>query len=111
MKINLTQEIKEDTFLQHIVISCLTDTVTKELMKVDRIEGDRICDLKLTIDGHELDLRSFVERWQSQVSYLAKNKAEEILEEKFGDVEDLFYDLEERLKSEIKKRLEDWEKE
>lgn len=111
MKINLTQELKDNTLLSHIVLNCLTDTVAKKIITANRTESGIICDIKLTVNEHELNLLSFIKHWQSQVSRMIKEKAKEITEERFGDINDLLDDLEERLKSEIGKRLEDWEKE
>lgn len=111
MKVNLTQELRKNTLLSHVVVSCLTDTVAREKIAENRTKDGLICEIKLTINGHELDLQSFAEHWQSQVSRMIKDRAMEIVKEKFDDVGEILYDLEERLKPEIEKRLEDWERE
>lgn len=109
MKINLTQKI--DTLLAHIVLTCLTKTVLEELAEIGKTKEGIICDMKLTVNNHELDLQLFLEHWQSQIARMIKEKAKEIIKEKFRDMDEILYDLEERLKPEIEKRLEDWEKE
>lgn len=109
MKINLTQ--KRDSLLMHIVLTCLTEAALKELVEIGKTKEGIVCDLKLTVNDHELNLESFVEHWQNQISRMIQEKATKIIEEKFRDIQEIFYDLEERLKPEIKKRLEDWEKE
>jgi len=111
MKINLTQEIKKYTLLSHVVLSCLTDTTIRNLIAAGRTEAGIVCEIKLMIDDHELDLASFLKHWQSQVSRMVKEKAIEIMKEKFGDIYDTLADLEDRLKVEVEKRLEDWERE
>ena len=111
MKINLSKEIMENTQLSSIVLSCLTHAMTKELIEAGKTEGGIICEIKFTIDGHELDFRALIERWQNQISRRVKEKAKEIITEKFRDIDEIFYDLEERLKPEIEKRIEDWERE
>ena len=110
MEINLSEEIKKNTTLSTVVISCLTDTITKELM-AGRTKKGVVCDIKLTVAGHELDFRALIERWQKQISRMVKEKAAEIVKEKFSDIYDTLADLEDRLKTEVEKRLEDWERE
>lgn len=112
MKINFTERITKDRndFIMHIILSTLKETTIKELAD-NRAENGIIADLLLTVNGTELDLESFCEHWQSQVRRMIKEKAIELFKDKLGDVENLMYDLGERLKEEINKRLEDWEKE
>lgn len=114
MKVNLTKRIEKDRrdrdLLLHIVLNCLTTQMTKELIegtKLDDIEAEVI----LTLNGHELDLEKFIEHWQSQVNRMIKEEARELFSEKFWDLQDLFDDLHERLRNEVDKRMEDWEKE
>ena len=113
MKINLTERIMKDRndFLMHIILDTLTSSIIKEL-KGNPKEGGTVADVRLTIDGHELNLESFCKHWQSQVHRMIKEEAVEIVQDKcsFSDIYDLLYDLEERIKPEINKRLEDWEK-
>jgi len=111
MKINITQELKKHTLLANIVMTCLTETVSKELIEIGETKDGIVCDLKLTLNSHELDLQSFIKHWESQVSRMIKEEATEMISEKFNGVNDLLYDLEERLKPEIEKRMEDWERE
>lgn len=115
MKINLSEEVRKNTALSHVVISCLTNAITTELIKARTTGKDIVCEIKLVVDDHELDLHAFVERWQNQVSRTIKEKIKEkatkIIEEKFRDIDEIFYDLKERLKPEIEKRIEDWERE
>ncbi len=115
MKINLTKRIHKDRenrdFLMHIVLNCLTDQITKELTK-DRIKGHDIeTEIILILNGHELDLEKFMKYWQSEVNRMIKEEAKELINEKFLDINDLFSDLQERLRIEVDKRMEDWERE
>ncbi len=115
MKINLTKRIYKDKenrdFLMHIVLNCLTDQITKELTK-DRIKGRDIeVEIILTLNGHELDLEKFMKYWQSRVNRIIKEEAKELINEKFLDLNDLFSDLQEKLRIEVDKRMKDWERE
>ena len=84
--------------------------MAKEVVK-NTIDKEVICDLKLTINGHELDIKSFVEHWESQVDRMIRGAALDVVRDRFRDVTDIKDNLEERLMPEIEKRLEDWEKE
>lgn len=117
MKINLSEEVRKNTLISHIVLHCLSSSIgilptPSDIAKEGRNEnGDVECELKLTINGRELDISTFVDHWQSQVERMIYDRAKELFEEKFNEVDDLFYDLRDRLKEEINKRLKDWEKE
>ena len=111
MKINITERITKDRndFIMHIILSAMKASVLKELTENRQKEGI-VADVCLTVNGKELDLEHFCEHWQSQVGRMIKEEAVELVKNRFSDVENLMYDLEERLKEEINKRLEDWEK-
>jgi hypothetical protein len=76
----------------------------------NKTKDDNILDIMLTVNGHELNFESFVKRWQKQVHELIAKEAKDLVEEKFAYISDLVYELTERIKPEIDKRLEDWEK-
>ena len=113
MKVNMTKEIKEnqESLIGHIVCHCMTTAITEELLSTRKEKEDIMADVQLLINKHEVNLESFVEHWQSQIRRMIKEKAEELVEERFRTITDLMFDLEERLKDEITKRLDDWEKE
>jgi len=113
LKINLTKRIEKDRndCLMHIILSCLTDEMIKELVESKVKDSGIEAEIILTLNGHELDLEKFMEHWQSQVHRMIKEEANDILSEKFNDLDYLFNDLQERIQGEINKRLEDWEKE
>ena len=111
MKINLTKRITKDRndFIMHIILSSIKESVLKKLDDLRQKDGI-IADVCLTINEHEIDLESFCEHWQSQVERMIKEEAVELVKNRFSNIKDLMYDLEERLEKEINKRLEDWEK-
>jgi hypothetical protein len=74
-------------------------------------DNDGYLDIKLTIEGHEIDFRAFCERWQSDIRRQIKEKAKELVNLNFIDMYDVLYDLEQRMKEEVAKRMEEWEKE
>jgi len=111
MKINLTDDLRKDGLISHIVLNSISETTMDALVKVGSVQGvGVICDLILTANGHEIDIQAFVDHWESQVDRIIEEKAQELLSERFREISDLLVDLEERIKPEINKRLEDWEK-
>lgn len=111
MKVNIRKEAKEDTLLSHIILDNMSESVAKCLVKEGYTEDGTVIDLKLTANGMEIDIESFVECWQSQVKRIIAEKARDLINDQFADVNNILYDLEEMMKPVIEKRLEDWEKE
>jgi len=112
MKINITERVTKDRsdFLMHIIFSSLSKTAYKELA-ASRGKDGIVADVRFTVNEYEVDLESFCKHWQSQVHRIIKEEAAELAKKRLFDINDLLFDLEERLKEEIDKRLEDWEKE
>jgi len=111
MKINITEELRKDTLLSHVVLHSMSKTVAEELVKEGDTKKGIICDIKMTINGNDIDIRSFIDHWQSQFNKIVIRNAKDLINEKFDNVIDMLYDLKERVEPEIEKRLEDWEKE
>ncbi len=114
MKFDLRKEIEKDrssrSIIASIVLNGMRDAVLDHVREVYE-ENDGVVDITLTIEGHELDVKSYCEFWQSQVRRMIKEEAEALVELKVGDVTEMLYELEQRLKAEVHKHLEDWEKE
>ena len=114
MKINMTEEIREDSLLSHVVLHCITETVglvVGKLAKEGQTDEGVVLDVELTVNNRKVNLKSFIDHWQKQVYRIIREKAEELVEERFNELEDLLSDLGDRIKSEIHQRLENWEKE
>lgn len=115
MKINITDHFREDSLIAHMVLHTLTYLLKGEIdyESLRDEEGNVILDLQLLIEGKEIDVEDFMNRWQKHLDKeyynSVKEKAENIVGEKFTDINDLLYDLEGRVKEEVNKRLEDWE--
>jgi len=73
-------------------------------------QGDIVVNLKLTLNEFELDIESFIKKWQGEVHKSINEKAKNLIDDKFTYIEEILDDLKTRIKPEIKKRLEDWEK-
>ena len=111
MKVNMTDEIRQNTLISHIILHKMSEALAESIAKEGQTEDGVVVDVKLTANGKEIDLEHFIQHWQSQVDNIITEKARELVNDKLSDVCGMLYDLEERLKSEIDKRLEDWEKE
>ena len=76
MKFNLTKEVKRETLVSHIVLEGMMPELAKSL---EHVKGAIIADLRLTVNGHELDLRKFCDVWQSQVEGMIRDEAIKIV--------------------------------
>jgi hypothetical protein len=112
MKINPVSHQNNDTLVSHVIINCMAESLkNSEIIEMsDKIRFNNGLEVQLLIEGKEVDLQHFCDHWESQVDRMITEKAKELIENRFGDVNDLMRDLQDRLKTEIDKRLEDWEK-
>jgi len=113
MKINFTKALKQNSIVSHVVMESLVHTlnhvdITNDI--TNETKGDLFLDIILSVNGHELNFEFFVKHWQEQVHEVISQEAKDLVEEKFRYVSDLVDELAERIKPEIEKRLEDWEK-
>ena len=110
MRINITKDIESDGLVSHIVLNSMSTSLAKRVVEEGAETDGVYCDVKVTVNGTEIDLMSFVEHWQSQVDSMISAEAARVVTDKFADISDILYDLEGRVKTEIDRRLEDWEK-
>ena len=110
MKTDFDKELKGQTLLSRVVLQGLSQAAIEALTAPDR-KGDKLSyDIKLTVDGHEVDVSKFMNHWQKYVDEIVADEAKKLLGERIGEVQDLLSDLKGRLEGEIDKRKEDWEK-
>lgn len=116
MKVNVTKEIEKETILFDLILEGLTEAIKdqnelQEFLSKNWDENKNvILDVKLTINGIEIDVKKFMDLWQDNVIRLVEDKAKSFLSDKFNDIQYKLNDLNERVESEIEQRLEDWEK-
>lgn len=109
MKVNLTKDINDNGLLSHMILNGISSSVASQIAENGRTEDGIVCEVLMTVDGHEIDLQKFVDELQAQINGVVKRKAEEIVAEKLNDISWMLCDLEEQIKKEVHKRLEDWE--
>lgn len=110
------QKVHRDNFLIEILIlNGLTNALSKEEFfeynKNRQKSENKLIDIRMTIDGIDIDVEKFMERWQENVRHAIAENAKELVVEKFNNISNVLYDLEERVKEEVEKRMEEWEKE
>jgi hypothetical protein len=106
IKITREEISDHDKLLGHIVLHSIMKypEVTEAVMK------DGYAEVCMTVNGKEMYLKEFVDFWEGHVNRMIAEAAKELVRERMSGVSNLLYDLEERLKTEVEKRLEDWEK-
>lgn len=112
MKINITDELRKESLLGHVVlhgISIAANDISGELAEEGRTENGVELDVVMTVNGREVDIKDFVDHWQSEVSDIIKAEVKKVIDQRFNDVSEMLFDLQERVKPEIQSRLEDWE--
>ncbi|MCK5021317.1 MAG: hypothetical protein KAS32_30175 [Candidatus Peribacteraceae bacterium] len=109
MKINIMEEFKKNSLISHIVLNGMSRAVAEQV-SVEKKETNDLVEVKMTVNGKEIDIKLFLEHWESQVSNMIKEEAKNIVVEKMSDIDELLHDLNNRLEEEVDKRLEDWER-
>lgn len=111
---NLSNLVRKENLSGWIVLHGLSNALpdfkefSAAMDKFDTEDGI-VAGIELKIAGVEIDFSQLCEDWESDMNRLVKKQAEKLVSEKFQDLETMLMDLEQRIKPEIEKRLEDWE--
>lgn len=114
-KINITKEMRSQTFASRIVLSGITYAADKSLIKRLAVANhdDEGLTIAITANGNELNFLEFAKRLEASIDKEILEKAKEIAAEsvvgKFDDITELMNDLDHRLRNEINDRLDVWE--
>jgi len=116
MKVNISKEIQKHTRTGSIVMHAITYDIKDKIGnlrefadKYKNEQGDIEVDLKLILDGHEVDLKSYFKRWEKGVQEGIEEKVKNTISDEFIDLQDLINDLSDRINIEITKRFTSWE--
>lgn len=91
-------ELKQDRELQWAVIHAVSKLTDEEFKtKID----PKSIEIRLTVEGVEIDFLDFVQHYFFQIENLAEQRAKEILRERLGDLNDTVYEIEEFLKGKL----------
>jgi len=108
MKMDIMEMKEKCPWLEYALIGAATEAdknITNLWPKIPKH-----WDIKFIANGVELPVVKTFLNIAKQHEEMIIKKAKELISEKFSDLSDLITDLEERIKPEISKRLEDWEK-
>ena len=83
----------------HLILNSICSF--KDIMDV--IKEKQPADIRITVEGREIDFESFITHWQSQVDRAIKEKAIELLDEKVSPVFEKIENLKEELSRNIDK--------
>jgi hypothetical protein len=78
--------------------------ITDWMKSVDYENNDEF-EVKLTLEGLELDLKGFAEYWKSEVDRMVSIRAAELVREKFMPINDMLHDMEKEVVSKAKSEL------
>lgn len=79
--------------VSHIVLNSL-NAAAIETYKERQKEGQGYLEVKITIEGEEVDLEAFLKLWQSQVHRRCGEAAKELMEERFATIYDTVFEIE-----------------
>lgn len=89
MKVNFREHLRRESILDHLVLHCLGAAANEVAEDPDYVEKGEL-DIQLLVNGHELPIEKFVEHWQSQVGRMIKEAAEEKIQQKFCEIDEVF---------------------
>ncbi len=113
MKANLAK--MRGSTIHYMVLYGMTDSLMEVLRKgKKKNEPEGEVELILTVNGEEVDLQRFCDRWQEQVGGMIADKAQEIVVDKCNDIFDDFSesinDFSKKFNKTVYKRLKQWVK-
>lgn len=113
MKINMTEELRKESLLSHVVMHGMHGAMAKEIgdNKDLQTPDGVVIEVDLVVNGHSIDLQLFCDHWQNQVGRIIKNEAKDLVKEKLSDIIDKLHEIDGRVDTLMEDTLEDWEKE
>lgn len=88
---------------QNLVGRLILNQIHKHPAIMEAIIKDKQADVRITVNGQELDLEAFIQRWQSDVSRMIQKEAASQVEEKFNVVLEKIEDFQEALRDELRR--------
>lgn len=89
-KMNLAREVEKDTFIGWAVCEMLGDKYEQVYPNQESVLG---AEVRITINGVEVDFESALNQLHSQYKAQIEERAKELLREKTGDLVETIYDL------------------
>jgi hypothetical protein len=111
MLINLREHIHNglDDLVSHIVFHCASQALLQQITNDPVYDETGNLDIKLMVNGHELDFEKFCDHWQSQINEAVVNAAKELIDEglheKLRQVEEMIEEVKSVLQSALTAQL------
>jgi hypothetical protein len=105
----MSKEIHKDSPVSHLILECLVNTIGNKrkfhnFIADKKVNGkDYVFDVKLFVNGLELNIKKFIERWDKQVDKAISKEAKRVFDGKFCDVTSILEDLHKRIGKEVEK--------
>lgn len=95
MIIDMTEEARSNTVLHDMVIIGCANTI-EEVVKNKRPDGKH--EVTMTINGVDVDVKRFCERWQENIHRSVAEEAKDMIQDKFYSVVDKIDELSESVR-------------
>lgn len=99
MIIKMKDILDQHNLTGHLILNYIYSF--EDIMEV--VKEKQSADIRITVEGREIDFESFITHWQSQVGRAIKEKAVELLDEKVSPVFEKIENLKEELSRNIDK--------
>lgn len=99
MRIQNKDIVRQDNLITSIVLSSLTREMSTEAKEKGYV------DIVMTINGVEVDIEKYVNRWQETVKERIVEAAKSLLDEKFQVVQELLGDLQKQIEEQVDHKL------
>lgn len=83
MKLTTEDIVDDKNLIGHMVLNALS----KDFEMIDAITAKGYATLKLTVNDKEIDIKVWADHWQSQVERMIRNKAIDLINNKFCNIE------------------------
>lgn len=98
-----TKELVQDDFISWFLVGAMTEYEREhpEVKLVSEIAGKKSVDLVLTMNGHQVPVRSMLKRMEKSLHSMVAKEAKKILEQKGREISNRLYELEQRIQRDI----------
>jgi hypothetical protein len=102
--------VRENRMREHLVFHGLTNALDghkgfTDWMSESKFDEIEEVDVKLTVEGVEIDLDEFVEHWQKQVKSSIAKEAQSLLDDKLREIEESLGKVSEMINDEAKYKI------
>lgn len=96
-----------DSIINFMIITSCHKVVNELAEENKKKKANGIYDIVLTIDGIEMDIKRFMDRWQENVSSFVEEAAKELVNDKLNELLDSIDELKEEVETTISKAIQE----